>query len=100
MSLANHRFLISTGFLTSLFFAVPSVHAQEITKPTTEMQAVLDKLAALGAKPYSILSVPEARTQASPAHAAHAVQWNKRMSSNPEWKSYPKCIMPVVRVSD
>jgi len=55
-----------------------------MAKPTTEMQAVLDKLAALGAKPFSTLSVPEARTQASPADAARAVQWDKRVSSNPE----------------
>ena len=58
--------------------------AQEMAKPTTDMQAVLDKLGALDAKPFSSLSVPEARTQASPADAAKAVQWEKRLSSNPE----------------
>nr|WP_325262922.1 alpha/beta hydrolase fold domain-containing protein [uncultured Rhizobium sp.] len=63
--------------------AVPSF-AQEMAKPTTDMQAVLDKLGALDAKPFSSLSVPEARTQASPADAAKAVQWEKRLSSNPE----------------
>ncbi|KRB54503.1 hypothetical protein ASE04_29290 [Rhizobium sp. Root708] len=45
MNLANHRILTSTVLLSSLFLAVPSVHAQEMAKPTTEMQAVLDKLA-------------------------------------------------------
>jgi acetyl esterase/lipase len=93
VNLANHRFLTSTVFLASLFFAVPSVHAQDMAKPTTEMQAVLDKLAALGAKPFSTLSVPEARTQASPADAAHAVQWDKRVSSNPEAQVTTKDIM-------
>jgi len=63
--------------------AAPSF-AQEMAKPTTDMQAVLDKLGALDAKPFSSLSVPEARTQASPADAAKAVQWEKRLSSNPE----------------
>ncbi|KQQ37340.1 lipase [Rhizobium sp. Leaf306] len=63
--------------------AAPSF-AQEIAKTTTDMQAVLDKLGALDAKPFSSLSVPEARTQASPADAAKAVQWEKRLSSNPE----------------
>lgn len=63
--------------------ATPSM-AQEMAKPTTEMQAVLDKLGELDSKPFSTLSVPDARTQASPADAAHAVQWDKRLSSNPE----------------
>ena len=79
----------------TLFTALPySVSfAQEMAKPTAEMQAVLDKLGALGAKPFSTLSVPEARTQASPADAAHAVQWEKRISSNPEAQVTTKDIM-------
>jgi acetyl esterase/lipase len=64
--------------------AVVPTYAQEMAKPSTEMQAVLDKLGALDAKPVSTLTVPEARTQASPADAAHAVQWDRRISSNPE----------------
>jgi acetyl esterase/lipase len=64
--------------------AAETGHAQEMAKPTMEMQSVLDKLGALGAKPFSTLTVPEARTQASPADAAHAAQWEKRLSSNPE----------------
>lgn len=63
--------------------AIPSF-ADDAEKPTPEMQAVLDKLQALDAKPFSTLTVPEARAQASPADAAHAVQWDKRVSSNPE----------------
>ncbi len=74
---------LAMALLISLASA-SSALAQEMAKPTTEMQAVLDKLGALEAKPFSTLSVPEARTQASPADAAHAVQWDKRISSNPE----------------
>lgn len=60
------------------------VLAQDKPKPTAEMQAVLDKLQALDVKPFLTLSVLEARTQASAADAARAVQWDKRISSNPE----------------
>lgn len=74
---------LALALLVPMASAFP-VSAQEMAKPTVEMQAVLDKLAALGAKPFSTLTVPEARTQASPADAAHAVQWDKRLSSNPE----------------
>ncbi len=61
-----------------------STFAQEMAKPNAEMQAVLDKLGALEAKPFSTLTVPEARTQATPADAVKAAQWDKRISSNPE----------------
>ena len=53
-------------------------------QPTVEMQAVLDKLADLGAKPFHELSVPEARSQATPADAAKAIQWEKRIPAGPE----------------
>ncbi|KAA3507872.1 alpha/beta hydrolase [Agrobacterium rosae] len=71
------------ALILPLATAMPSM-AQEMGKPTIEMQAVLDKLGALDAKPFSTLAVQEARAQASPADAAHAVQWDKRLSSNPE----------------
>lgn len=79
------RIALKTALLfgTLLATAVP-VFAQDAPKPAPEMQAVLDKLAALGSKPFSTLTVPEARMQASPADAAHVVQWDKRVSSNPE----------------
>lgn len=64
--------------------AASSSLAQEAPRPSAEMQAVLDRLAALEAKPFSTLSVEEARIQASPADAARAVQWEKRVSSSPE----------------
>lgn len=78
----TRQFVKSALFLGALL-ATPAF-AQDAPKPVPEMQAVLDKLGALGAKPFSTLTVPEARTQASPADAAHAVQWDKRISSNPE----------------
>ncbi len=77
---------------TFALLSVGSSLAQEMAKPVPEMQAVLDKLQALESKPFSTLSVPEARTQASPADAAHAVQWDKRISSNPEAKVTTKDI--------
>lgn len=70
--------------ITLPLMAGNSAFAQDMAKPTADMQAVLDKLSALEAKPFSTLSVPEARTQATPADAARAVQWDKRLSSNPD----------------
>jgi acetyl esterase/lipase len=80
--LSRHS-LATLAVIATTFSAMPSF-AQDMAKPNAEMQAVLDKLAALQAKPFSTLTVPEARTQASPADAAKAVQWDKRLSSNPE----------------
>lgn len=74
---------IAAALILPLTLAFPASSA-EMAKPTADMQAVLDKLQALDAKPFSTLTVPEARTQASPADAAKAVQWDKRLSSNPE----------------
>jgi acetyl esterase/lipase len=79
-----HKAFRTTLFLGALLAGAAPALAQDAAKPLPEMQAVLDKLSALGAKPFSTLTVPEARTQASPADAAHAVQWDKRLSSNPE----------------
>lgn len=53
-------------------------------EPSQDMQAVLDKLSDLGAKPVNTLDVGEARMQASPADAAKAVQWTNRIPSAPE----------------
>ncbi|MDB5661546.1 MAG: lipase [Cypionkella sp.] len=52
--------------------------------PSADMQAVLDKFGALDVKPLHSLDVPKARMQASPADAAKAVQWEKRIPSAPE----------------
>lgn len=61
-------------------------------KPAPEMQAVLDKLKDLQAKPVSQLSVAEARMQASAADAAKAVQLDKKIPSAPESKVATKDI--------
>lgn len=53
-------------------------------EPSADMKAVLDKLAELGAKPLDTLEVPAVRMQASPADAAKAAQWEKRIPSAPE----------------
>ena len=72
------------GMLTMIVFAPPLLAAD--SKPNPDMQMVLDKLKALDAKPISTLSVPEARMQASPADAAKAVQWEKKIPPAPESK--------------
>jgi acetyl esterase len=64
------------------FTTIPSL--AESPKATPEMQAVVDKLKSLDAKPVSQLSVPEARLQASPADAAKSVQRDKKIPSKPE----------------
>lgn len=61
-------------------------------QPDPQMQAVLDALEALGAKPLHTLSVPEARTQASAADAARTVQRDKKISALPEGKVATKDI--------
>jgi acetyl esterase/lipase len=58
----------------------------QAAEPAADMQAVLDKLGKLEVKPIHTLSVPEARMQATPADAAKAVQWEKRVPSAPEGK--------------
>ncbi|TCP88286.1 acetyl esterase/lipase [Rhizobium sp. PP-CC-2G-626] len=83
MTLRSLTLSTAVALLVPLSFATASL-AQDMAKPTTEMQAVLDKLAALDAKPFSTLSVPEARSQATPADAARAIQWDKRLSTDPE----------------
>lgn len=67
----------------------PSQAAQKPTqteqaKPDVQMQAVLDALKGLDAKPFSGLTVPQARTQASAADAARTVQRNMKISPMPE----------------
>ncbi len=82
MPLTRLVFPVSALLLSSAI-AIPAF-AQEMAKPSSEMQAVLDKLAALNSKPFSTITVPEARIQASAADAAKAVQWDKRIPSTPE----------------
>ena len=57
--------------------------ATEMAKPAPEMQAVLDKLAELGAKPLHTLSVDEARAQPTPADAVAAVMKDMGIDAGP-----------------
>ncbi|MDB5612636.1 MAG: lipase, partial [Devosia sp.] len=58
--------------------------AQKMAQPNAQMQAVLDALAELEAKPLHTLSVPDARSQASAADAARTVQRDKKIPGGPE----------------
>lgn len=67
--------------------AQPATQQAETTqqaKPDAQMQAVLDALKGLDAKPFAGLTVPQARSQASAADAALAVQRDKKISPMPE----------------
>lgn len=70
---------LMAGFATASLAAEPG-------KPTDQMQAVLDALASLKAQPVHTLTVPEARTQASPADAAMTVARDNGVSPYPELK--------------
>jgi acetyl esterase len=89
--LRRHAFALAVLFPAAVASAVQA-SAQDMPKAAPEMQAVLDKLKALEAKPVSQLSVPEARIQASPADAAKGVQMEKRIPSAPESKLLTKDI--------
>lgn len=77
MHLLHGRHGLAALSLIAVTTPVPSL-AQELAKPTTDMQAVLDKLGALEAKPVSTLIVPEVRTHASSVDAGKDVQGDKR----------------------
>lgn len=53
-------------------------------RPDADMQAVLDAHAALGAKPIETLTVPQARTQPSPADAVNRVKTARGLSTAPD----------------
>lgn len=80
--------LAASILVPALTIGALSVSAAEqsakMAKPNADMQAVLDELKALKAKPVSMLSVAEARMQASPADAAKLVQLQKKVSGEPE----------------
>ena len=60
-------------------------------KPDPQMQAVLDQLKKLGAKPVETLTPQQARVQPTPADAVKAVLKNENKSTEPE---------PVANVAD
>lgn len=61
-----------------------SAPAEEMAKPTAEMQAVLDALKALGAKPIHTQTVEQVRAQPTPADAVAAVMKEKGIKPGPE----------------
>lgn len=60
-----------------------SAEATAMAKAAPEMQAVLDKLTALGAKPLHTLTVQQARAQPTPADAVAAVMVDKGLDAGP-----------------
>lgn len=84
----------AAGLALIVISAASNANGQEAqqAKPDAQMQAVLDALKALDAKPLHTLTVPEARTQASPADAARTVQRDKKISPLPEAKVEAKDI--------
>lgn len=56
---------------------------QDKPRPSTEMRAVLDQLAALGGKPIDTLSPKEARKQPTPADAVKALVKKQGKSTDP-----------------
>ena len=84
MHMTSTRFAAAALLAASVIF--PPSLAAYAAEPSPEMKAVLDKLTELEVKPIHTLSVPEARSQATPADAAKGVQWEKKISSEPESK--------------
>ncbi|MET3858631.1 alpha/beta hydrolase [Rhizobium sp. OAE497] len=78
--------------LAIIIGSTAAVAQAQQAQPDPQMQAVLDALKALDAKPLHTLSVPEARTQASAADAARTVQRDKKISALPEGKVATKDI--------
>ena len=78
--------------LAIILLSTTAVSNAQQAQPDAQMQTVLDALKALKAKPFSTLSVPEARTQASAADAARTVQRDQKISPYPEAKIATKDI--------
>ncbi|MBC7736543.1 MAG: alpha/beta hydrolase [Candidatus Saccharibacteria bacterium] len=70
-----------TGAAETTPIAAP---AEQMAKPTAEMQAVLDALKALGAKPIHTQTVEQVRAQPTPADAVAAVMKEKGIKPGPE----------------
>ena len=77
-------FFTSTAFVVGSLALGAIAHAQAPTsaRPTAEMQAVLDELAALKGKPIETLTPKEARKQPTPADAVAKLM--KKMKLKPE----------------
>lgn len=73
----------AVALATAVSFVPSVVLAQEPPEPNEQMQAVLDSLAELGAKPLGTISVEEARSQPTPADAVKAVMEEQGIEPDP-----------------
>ena len=80
-TLVTAALLPLTGAAETTNTAAP---VEQIAKPTTEMQVVLDALKALGAKPIHSQTVEQVRAQPTPADAVAAVMKDKGIKPGPE----------------
>ncbi len=74
--------------------------AGQMAKPTVEMQAVLDALKALGAKPIHSQTVEQVRAGPTPADAVAAVMKDKGIKPGPEADIATRDIMIKGAASD
>lgn len=81
------RFVKTFGAAATLAFATAAPLAAQTASPpppaNDQMQAVLDQLEALGAKPLGTIGVEEARTQPTPADAVAAVMAAEGIEPDP-----------------
>lgn len=80
-TMASAAFLPLMGSADTKPQAAP---AAQMAKPTAEMQAVLDALKSLGAKPIHTQTVEQVRAQPTPADAVAAVMKAKGIKPGPE----------------
>ncbi len=92
MSKSVRNTILSAAMTSAALFPVtgsavaktPTAPAIQMAKPTAEMQAVLDALKALGAKPIHTQTVQQVRAQPTPADAVAAVMKDKAIKPGPE----------------
>jgi acetyl esterase/lipase len=70
-------------FMTDEALTMTPPEPASMARPGPQMQAVLDQLAALGAKPLHTLTIEAARAQATPADAVTAVMTARHISAGP-----------------
>ncbi|EAR52331.1 putative lipase [Oceanicola granulosus HTCC2516] len=78
-----HRTRCTLAAVAALLPLAAAAQEPQMAEPTQEMQAVLDKLAELGAEPLSTLSVEAARSQPTPADAVAALIEERGIETDP-----------------
>ncbi|MEO6298009.1 MAG: alpha/beta hydrolase [Paracoccaceae bacterium] len=89
MSKPVRKAVLSTPLAAATLFPVngmadTATQAEQMAKPTAEMQVVLDKLKSLGAKPIHSQTVAQVRAQPTPADAVAAVMKDMGIKPGPE----------------